>query len=96
MSKRQKNNPGYVTKVDCAEITSGVKGELKTIRIALVGEDMQGGLVQKVGTLQNTVDNLKKERENEHSLVREVLKTLVAPVIVAVVVAAIITGWHPW
>lgn len=94
MSAHSGDNPGFVTRAECNQTSTDVKGELKTIREALVGPDMQGGLVQKVGTLQNTVDNLKKEREKEHSVVRDVLKSFVAPVAVAVVVAIILT-W-PW
>lgn len=97
MSGKSDDNPhGFVTRAECVQTSSDVKGELKTIRVALVGEDMQGGLVQKVSNLQNQVGDLQKEREKGHSILRAILKDLVAPVIVALIVAAAVIGWHPW
>lgn len=97
MSGKSDGNPHqFVTKAECGQISSDVKGELKTIRVALIGEDMQGGIVKKVSDIQNTVDNLKSERDKQHSLLRDVLKSVVAPIIVALIVAAAVTGWHPW
>lgn len=88
MSSEHDDNPeGFVTRQECAQISSGIKEELKTIRVAIVGENMQGGLVQKVGKLENAVEALKKER----STVIELIKSVGVPIAVAVITAVIIS-----
>ncbi len=62
---------------------TGVKEDLKTIKVALIGDDMSHGIVKDV-------HDLKKEK----SLTFSFLKSLVAPVIVAIIVAFIVTGGH--
>lgn len=74
----KEDNPSkFVTKDECAQISGDIKDELRTIRVALVGEDMRGGLVKDVA-------DLKKER----SSTVEVLKAVVVPIVVAVVSSA--------
>lgn len=79
-SKHDGNPEGVVTRQECAQISSGVKDELKTIKEALVGRDMRGGLVRDVA-------ELKKER----SISMQVLRTVIVPIVIAVIVAIIIT-----
>ena len=74
----KRNNPAYVTKPECAQISASIKEELKTIRTALVGEDMRGGIVKDVA-------DLKKER----STTLEIVKSVFVPMIVAVVTALV-------
>lgn len=74
MERKTKDNPSYVTRAECALITTDMKKKLDTIQTALVGEDMRGGLVKDVG-------DLKKEK----STVVEILKNVVVPIIVALV-----------
>jgi len=77
---KNKKNPGYVTNAECRQISGGIKEELTRIREALVGKDLRGGLVKDVA-------DLKKER----STATEFLKSVVVPIIVAVVTAVIIS-----
>lgn len=85
MSKRKDkdNNPSYITRAECAQISTAIKDELKTIRTALVGNDMRGGLVKDVA-------DLKKER----STTVEVVKSIVVPIAVAIITAVILTLAH--
>jgi hypothetical protein len=76
---KKKDNP-YVTKFECQQISGGIREELKTIRVALVGEDMRGGLVKDVA-------NLKKER----STTVEILKSVAVPITVAIITALILS-----
>lgn len=67
MSKRKKNNPGnpgphYVTAELCTQRHEGLAkemgettAEIKLLRRALVGDDLQGGLVKKVNDLYSKV-----------------------------------------
>lgn len=77
----KKRNPGHVTHAECARISGDIKSDLKTIKTALVGEDLQGGLVKKVNDLKNeqeknneliqlVVDNNKKEKKQKQELSR--------------------------
>jgi hypothetical protein len=64
-----KNNPkdGFVTRTECALVSAEIKRDLDTIKIALIGSDMQGGLVNKVNDLSNKVVDLSlsvKDRQN--------------------------------
>ena len=74
----EKNPTKFVTRAECTQISGSIRDELKTIRVALVGEDMRGGLVKDVA-------DLKKER----STTVEVLKAVVVPIVVAVASSAI-------
>jgi len=74
----EKNPAKFVTRAECAQISGSIRDELKTIRVALVGEDMRGGLVKDVA-------DLKKER----STTVEALKVVVVPIVVAVASSAI-------
>lgn len=86
----------FVEKSVCDKTSGEIKDELKTIRVALVGKDMRGGLVKDVSDLRNTVDDFEKKESNKRSLLRDFLKSFVAPVVVALIVAGAVTGWHPW
>jgi len=80
--KHNPNNPTqYVTKTECTQISGTIKTELETIRTALVGEDMRGGLVKDVAELKS-----------QGSTAILILKSVVVPIIVAVVTAVIISG----
>ena len=59
----EKDNPDYVTKAECVQISGSINDELKTIKKALVGEDMRGGLVKDVADIKNTLNDQKQERE---------------------------------
>lgn len=83
MSKKpsEENNPGHVTRAECHRTTTAMKDDLKTIRTALVGEDMRGGIVKDVA-------DLKKEK----SVFAQAIKSVAVPILVTVIAAWIITG----
>ena len=58
MSKEEKRNP-YVTRAECAKVVSKFNGELETIKLALVGEDMRGGLVKDVAEIKAATSWIK-------------------------------------
>ena len=49
---KQKENPGYVTRAECAKTVTKFDAELKTIKKALVGEDMRGGVVKDIADIK--------------------------------------------
>jgi hypothetical protein len=64
----KKNNPGsdFITHAECARNISKFNGQIKkntseliTIKKALVGEDMRGGLVADVQTIKSATSFLK-------------------------------------
>lgn len=67
MGKPNPVNPGYVTRAECAKTVRKFNGELKTIKKALVGGDMRGGLVKDVGDMKATLNQIDKWRRQEEA-----------------------------
>lgn len=84
----EENNPGHVTRAECYRTTTIMKEDLKTIRTALVGKDMRGGIVKDVTDLKKDVGDLKKTR----SATVDTIRSVVVSIVVAVVTAWIIMG----
>ncbi|MHC3130123.1 MAG: hypothetical protein IBV52_08635 [Candidatus Bathyarchaeota archaeon] len=51
MAKKDEN-PGYVTVSECGQNLVSIKNEVVTIRKVLVGDDMQGGIVQEISDIK--------------------------------------------
>jgi hypothetical protein len=81
MDGKTSDNPGYVTRSECANITGDMNKKLDTIQKALVGDDMRGGIVKDVA-------DLKKE----NSTLYQILKNVIAPITIALVTAWLATG----
>jgi len=75
MSKK-KENP-YISRAEFSQAMDGVKGELRTLKIALVGEDLRGGLVKDVADIKNYLGTVKA------------IKDIIVPIIIAVASALI-------
>ena len=56
--EKEKGNP-YVTQAQCAKQVAEFNGELQTIKKALVGEDMRGGLVKDVAEIKAATSWIK-------------------------------------
>lgn len=64
LSKKAKKNPsGCVTHAECAKIVTKFNGELQTIKNALIGEDMRGGIVKDVAEIKNGLNRGWKPRD---------------------------------
>lgn len=86
MPKNEKpSNPKYVSAEQCRQrqtlCSTEVKAEIKTIKNALVGEDMQGGLVKQVTVMKTKLDSATG-----------IVKTVVLPIALSVI-AALIGVW---
>lgn len=57
MSRSKQNPNGFVTKVECQQITSTFREDLSTVKKALVGEDMRGGIVKDVSEIRSSLKN---------------------------------------
>jgi len=57
MSRSKQNPNGFVTKVECQQITSTFREDMGTVKMALVGEDMRGGLVKDVSEIRSSLKN---------------------------------------
>lgn len=87
--EESENNPGdCVTEGHCAsrqaamkndfhESLIPIKEELKTIKTALIGEDMQGGIVKKLGDLESGVRT------------RRTMMEWIKPIVIALVTTAV-------
>ena len=53
----------YVTKADCDAAMTPMANDLKTVKEALVGPDLRGGMVKDVGDLKLQVANITKADE---------------------------------
>lgn len=49
---KKSNNPGHVTRAECSKIVTNFNRELQTIKKALVGDDMRGGVVKDVSEIK--------------------------------------------
>ena len=88
MSKYEEpRNPKYVTALQCiskqTNCSSDFKEELRTIKKALVGDDMRGGIVKDMGDLKSKL-----------SLAKTVLLPIALSVVSALLVAWAVTGFH--
>jgi hypothetical protein len=64
LSKSKKNGSQYVTHSQCSETMSPIISDLKTIKNALVGENLLGGLVNQVSTMATKLDQVITEVDN--------------------------------
>lgn len=62
MSRKKESK--YVTLDDCARFRAEIRGELQTIKNALVGEDLRGGIVKDLATLRSTLESLQKSLDD--------------------------------
>lgn len=85
--RRQNLSSEFVTKSECAQITASMKDDLKTIKEALVGKDLRGGLVADVAGLKNT-------RRTWTTVLREVIVPIAVAVLSTVITAAILLSLH--
>lgn len=62
MSEHKKNspkNPKYVTLEQCSGTTAQFREELHTIKLALFGKDMRGGIVKDIQEIKSATSILK-------------------------------------
>lgn len=57
MADKKLGNPGCVTTAECAQISGSINKELGTIKRALVGDDMRGGIVKDVADIKSNLRN---------------------------------------
>jgi hypothetical protein len=57
MSHGKHNDNNFVTKVECQQITATFREDMGTVKKALVGEDMRGGLVKDVSEIRVSLKN---------------------------------------
>jgi F0F1-type ATP synthase assembly protein I len=55
----------FITTEECQRCSSGLKDDLKTIKNALLGEDLNSGLVHQVTELTSTVKNITADKCKE-------------------------------
>lgn len=49
----KKDNPGFMTHSECNSIMTPMMADIKTIRDALVGTDLRGGIVKDVADMKS-------------------------------------------
>ena len=61
--KRRKSddNSNFVTRAECSRISGEIRNELNTIKTALVGEDMRGGLLKDMRDMKSCIEGLKRD-----------------------------------
>jgi len=65
----KKNNPGYVTIDECTRISSRTNAELGTIKKALIGADMRGGVVKDVADIKAALKNSRSLGKAERAMI---------------------------
>jgi len=71
MPGRKKYDGGCVTRQECVEAMEPLRNTLETVKNALVGQNLTGGLVKQMSDLSNKVTNLITQREEEKSEKKE-------------------------
>lgn len=56
MSKKSDND--FITRLECTTVSSAIKRDLSEIKVALIGQDMQGGIVKKLNDLDSKVGDI--------------------------------------
>lgn len=74
MSKK-KDNPIYVTRAECARISSEVREDLEILKTALVGKDLRGGIVADISAVKAQVEELAKVQADMVAKEREKRET---------------------
>jgi hypothetical protein len=72
VSKKKKDDPPYVTRDECFQISGEIRKDISTIKKTLVGEDMRGGIVKDVQEIKSATS---------------AIKTVVVPIVISVVSA---------
>lgn len=96
MSKRKKDNPGgLVTLAHCKNNVerfrgdmNDLKGEIRVVKTALIGTDLQGGLVKKLNDVEASVKASQKAQSSIWNFVKAILIAVVSAVITAVTIGA--------
>lgn len=50
----------FVTKVECRQITSSFQEDLVTVKKAIMGDDMRGGMVRDISEIKSQVNKVNK------------------------------------
>lgn len=57
----------YITRSECAAISTSIKKDLDIVKLALVGPDLQGGMVKQVNDLHDKVEKINGLVSNHKS-----------------------------
>jgi len=63
--------PNFVSRAECAAISTDLKADLKILKHALVGDDMRGGMVKDISNLTNKVDGIVANRVTDNTARQE-------------------------
>lgn len=63
MSGKKENDPAYVTRRECTTMMQPLASDVKTMKNAMVGEDLQGGFVKTINDMKIELANLKNIRK---------------------------------
>ncbi len=55
---RKNDPPTYVTRAECSRISGKISREIETLKIALVGENMRGGLIKEINEMKSSIKNV--------------------------------------
>ena len=88
---RKSDNP-YVARSECAQISGQVRNELKVLKVALVGEDMRGGISRELGEMKIDLKDVKEYINNQKAKGRDwrllgfaILGSVVSGVVVGII-----------
>ena len=91
----RKDNPGLVTFAQCqANIKglrgdiSGLKGEIIVIKKALVGENLQGGLVKKLSVVEAKVEATQKAQSSVWNFSKAIIIAVLSAAVTAIALGA--------
>jgi len=51
------NKPDFVTKTECSQRMMGFQDDLATVKKAIIGDDMRGGMVRDIAEIKGKVKN---------------------------------------
>jgi hypothetical protein len=66
----KKDNPGFVTHVECTATMLPLLEDIAMIKKALIGEDMKGGIVKDFNDMKNDISDIK-DNQTEKKVQRD-------------------------
>lgn len=66
-----RKNKHYVTRSECAEISGRIRDELKVLKVALVGEDMRGGMSREISDIKAGLKEVRQYIDNQKTKGRD-------------------------
>ncbi len=67
----RKHSERYVTRAECAQISNQIREELKSLKAAVVGENLRGGISKEIHEIKSDLKEIKEYINSEKTKGRD-------------------------